>query len=101
MPNVVPEQLQPLGDRLLLRPIGFGATVETTAGGIVIPLASRDVHQRHMQFEILAVGDLVSDPTLLPGLRVVARPLRGVQVNLEHESLFVCLEEDVEAVLDL
>ena len=95
------DELTPLGNRLLLKPLGFDATVETTTAGIIIPEMSRDVHQRHMQFEIVARGDYVEDPTLQPGLRVVARPLPGVFVTWRDTRYLVCLEEDVEAVLDL
>lgn len=101
MTKFAPTDLQPLGDRLLLRPIGLDQTAETTAAGIIIPEMSRDVHQRHMQFEIVAVGEFVTDLSLLPGLRIVARPLRGVNLWLDREKFFLCREEDVEAVLDL
>lgn len=94
-------ELRPLGDRLLLRVLGDEHTVDETEGGIIIPDMSRDVHQRHMQFEIVSVGESVTDPTLLPGMRIIARPLRGVNVRYGDETFHICMEEDVEAILDI
>jgi co-chaperonin GroES (HSP10) len=89
-----------LGDRLLLRTLDDADTTDVSAGGIIIPDMSRDVHQRHMQFEVVAVGDWVYDQNLVPGARVVARALRGVWVEVEREEFCVISEDDVEAILD-
>jgi co-chaperonin GroES (HSP10) len=95
-----------LGDRLLLKTLDDAETTEVSAGGIIIPDNSRDVHQRHMQFEVVAVGDWVYDANLepatkeKPGTRVIARALRGVWVDLDGEQYCVCSEEDVEAILE-
>lgn len=92
------DHVRPLGDRVLLKRLSDKDFAEQSPGGIIIPEASQQVHQGHMQGEVIAVGNLVSDPHLLPGMRVVCGRYRQAFVGDEGEY-FVTNEDNIHAIL--
>ena len=92
------DHVRPLGDRVLLRRLGGESFAEQTAGGIIIPETSQAVHQGHMQGEIVAIGALVDEGVLQPGMRVICGRYRQAFVGDEGEY-FVTNESNIQALL--
>lgn len=92
------DKVRPLGDRVLLRLLEKRHLAGQTAGGIIIPENSQEVHQRHMQGEIVAIGDLVGDPHLQPGMRVITGRYRHAFVDDDHEY-WVTNEDNISAII--
>lgn len=91
----------PLGDKVAVRRL---ESQETTAGGIVLPEASREQMQ---QGRVLSVGD----GRLLPdgrrashqvneGDRVLFGRYSGTEVIVDNEPLLLMNEDEILAVLD-
>lgn len=94
------EHSTPMGDKIICQQIPDDELESELPSGLYIPDASRDLHQRHLQAEIVAVGPDVMEPTLLPGLRVFLK--RWSQNFIGDEGrYFVVRERDIEAVMVL
>ncbi|MBN8626673.1 MAG: co-chaperone GroES [Planctomycetes bacterium] len=95
-------KIVPLNDRVVVRPQEAEAR---TAGGIVLPEASREKSQ---QGKVLAVGDGTridgtdrrTEPQVSEGDRVLYTPYSGSTVVVNGESLLILSERDILAVLD-
>jgi chaperonin GroES len=93
--------LQPLGDRIVVRP---GESEETTASGLVIPDTAKEKPQ---QGEVLAVGPGArSEQTgeVIPldvktGDTVVYSKYGGTEITVEGEDLLILSSRDVLAVV--
>ncbi len=91
--------LQPLDDRLVVRP---SESEETTASGLVIPDTAKEKPQ---QGEVVAVGPgrrAESTGELIPldvqvGDRVVYSKYGGTEFNLDGEDLLILTSRDVLA----
>ena len=90
--------LQPLGDRLIVRAV---PEEETTASGIVLPDTAKEKPQKG---EVLAVGTgrLDDDGQRIPldvtaGDEVVYSKYGGTEIVVEGEDLLVLRESDVLA----
>jgi co-chaperonin GroES (HSP10) len=89
---------RPLGDRVLLKRLPKDELAEQTEGGIWLPQQSVDVHQQHMQGEVVAVGPDVIDRTLLPGLRVIVG--RYFHAALDRDGdYWITNEDNIAAIL--
>lgn len=92
------EVSSPLGDKIICQQIPGEDLESELPSGLYIPDTSRDLHQRHLQAEVVAVGPDVQETAMLPGLRVLLK--RWSQNFLGDEGrYFVVRERDVEAVL--
>jgi chaperonin GroES len=91
-------KLQPLGDRIVVKPI---EQEEMTKGGIVLPDTAKEKPQ---EGEIIAVGPgkLTEDGNRLPldvkmGDRVIFARYAGTEVKLNDEKLLIMHESDIMA----
>jgi chaperonin GroES len=91
-------KLQPLGDRLVVRPI---EREEVTKGGIVLPDTAKEKPQ---EGEVLAVGPgrLSEDGTRIAmevkvGDRVIYAKYGGSEIRVDDEELVILREGDVLA----
>jgi chaperonin GroES len=91
-------KLQPLGDRLVVRPI---EREEVTKGGIVLPDTAKEKPQ---EGEVLAVGPgrLSEDGTRIAmdvkvGDRVIYARYGGTEIKVDDEELVILREMDVLA----
>lgn len=98
MANRAKTKLQPLGDRIVVKPI---EQEEMTKGGIVLPDTAKEKPQ---EGEIIAVGPgkLTEDGNRLPldvkvGDRVIFAKYAGTEVKLDDEKLLIMHESDVMA----
>lgn len=100
--------MQPLANRVLLRSLTPDHVVNTTRaelarpghrtqGGLHLPDQSVDVHQRHMQGEVIAVGP-DCDPAILPGLRVIVQRWSQVPID-DSGEVWVTWDDAVIALL--
>jgi chaperonin GroES len=92
--------LQPLGDRLVVRPAG---REETTKSGIVIPDTAKEKPQRGT---VIAVGQGRRDDDgnriamdVAVGDQVLFAKYAGTEFKLEDEDLLILSEKDVLAKL--
>lgn len=90
----------PLGDKLVVKRM---ESAEKTAGGILLPDASRDKPQ---QGRVLSVGDgrLLPDGTRAPlevneGDRVVFSNYSGAEVTIDDEKFLILNSDDVLAIV--
>lgn len=94
------QSASPMGRKLICTRVADTELQDTTLGGIIMPDQSVDLHQRHMQAEIVAVGPDVEEGALLPGFRVLLR--RYSQHFLGDDGdYFVVAEPDVLAILNV
>ena len=100
MATAVATKLQPLGDRLLVRPLGRD---EMTKSGIVLPDTAKEKPQ---EGEVLAVGQGRIDDNgkripmeVAVGNKVLFAKYSGTEFKSEGEELLVLSERDVLAVL--
>ena len=91
-------KLQPLGDRLVVRPI---EQEEVTKGGIVLPDTAKEKPQ---EGEVLAVGPgrLSEDGTRIAmdvkvGDRVIYARYGGTEIKVDDEELIILRESDILA----
>lgn len=93
-------QCSPLGDKVILTTVSEDDLQDQLPSGLYIPDQSVDLHQRHMQGEVVAVGPDVQEPALFPGLRVMLR--RYSQSFIGDEGKYwVVREPDILAVLNV
>ena len=97
----VAAKLQPLGDRIVVRPSG---REETTKSGIVIPDTAKEKPQRGT---IIAVGAgrRDDDGNRIPldvavGNEVLFAKYAGTEFKLEDEDLLILSEKDILAVVE-
>ena len=95
MPESLP--LEVWGSRLLLKAVGADV-VNDKIGSLYVPAMAQD-RQRHMRWEIVAVGDNVYDPLLAPGLQVLASKWATTEIAWEGERYRVVYEADVIAAV--
>ncbi len=100
MATAVATKLQPLGDRLLVRPLGRD---EMTKSGIVLPDTAKEKPQ---EGEVLAagLGRIDDNGKRIPmevavGNKVLFAKYSGTEFKSEGEELLVLSERDVLAVL--
>ncbi len=91
-------KLQPLGDRLLVKPI---EKEEITRGGLVLPDTAKEKPQ---EGEVLATGPgrLTEDGKRIPmdvevGDIVVYAKYGGTEIKIENEELMILHESDILA----
>jgi chaperonin GroES len=91
-------KLQPLGDRVLVRPI---AKEEKTKSGIYLPDTAKEKPQ---EGEIIAVGPGKYDETgkripmdLKTGDRVIYAKYGGTEIKVDDEELMILRESDILA----
>lgn len=99
--EVVSVKVQPLGDRLLVRPV---KREERTKAGIVIPDTAKEKPQEGM-VEAVGGGRVLEDGTKLPvelkvGDRVLYAKYAGNEFKLEGEEYLIVAEKDVLAVVE-
>jgi chaperonin GroES len=100
MATAVAIKLQPLGDRLVIRPLG---REEMTKSGIVLP---DTVTEKPQEGEVLAAGKGRIDDNgkripmeVAVGNKVLFAKYSGTEFKSEGEDLLVLSERDVLAVL--
>ncbi|MGI8915283.1 MAG: co-chaperone GroES [Chloroflexota bacterium] len=100
MATAVATKLQPLGDRLVIRPLGRD---EMTKSGIVLPDTAKEKPQ---EGEVLAAGQGRIDDNgkripmdVAVGDKVLFAKYSGTEFKSEGEDLLVLSERDVLAVL--
>jgi chaperonin GroES len=98
--TAVDVKLRPLGDRVLVKPLG---REETTKSGIVLPDTAKEKPQRGT---IVAVGAgrLDDDGDRIPvdvevGNEVLFAKYAGTEFKLEDEDYLILAEKDILAVL--
>ena len=94
-------KLQPLGDRIV---VIRDESLDTTAGGIVLPESAKDKPARG---KVVSVGDgkLLSDGTrggfqVKKGDRVLFSSYAGETIELDDQEYLLMREDDVLAVLE-
>src|SRR3990167_7760741 len=95
--QAAPVELQMWGNRILLKRVGVGAASDVLPSGLIDPNA--DAHQRHMQWDVVSVGDGVEDVMLQPGARVITRAWATEEIRLGDDVFRVAYEDNVVAVL--
>ena len=93
-------KLRPLGDRVLVRPIG---REETTKSGIVLPDTAKEKPQRGSVVAVGA-GRLDDDGDRIPvdvsvGDEVLFAKYAGTEFKLEEEEYLILAEKDILAIL--
>lgn len=63
--------MRPLHNNVLLKRLPVDELADRTPAGLWLPQQSVDVHQRHMQGEVVAIGPEVEQAELVPGMRVL------------------------------
>ncbi len=93
--------LQPLGDRVV---VVRDESLDTTAGGIVLPEAAKDKPARG---KIISIGDgkLLNDGTrskfqVKKGDRVLFSSYAGETFRIDDEEYLLMREEDILAVIE-
>ena len=93
------EKLEPLGDRVIVRPI---VTQEVSKGGIILPDTAKEKPQ---EGEIIAVGPgkIKDDGTRIPievkvGDRVIFAKYAGTEVKINDEELMIMSQNDIIAI---
>ena len=96
--TAVEVKLRPLGDRVLVKPLG---REETTKSGIVLPDTAKEKPQRGT---IVAVGAGRLDDDRIPvdvevGNEVLFAKYAGTEFKLDDEEYLILAEKDILAVL--
>ncbi len=93
-------KVQPLGDRVLVKPL---EAKETTKGGIVIPDTAKEKPQ---EGEIVAVGEgrktddgKVIALSVKKGDKVLYGKYSGTEINVEGDEHLIIKEEDILAIV--
>ncbi len=89
--------VQPRGTRLLIRPLAKSEMLEKV-GSLYLTETTQE-NQRFRQWEVVAVGDEVRDPALLPGAQIVVDAYGGSPFDIEGEPYAFIEEERVSCVL--
>lgn len=87
--------IQPLADRVLLKPI---AAEEKTVGGIIIPDSAKE---KPAKAEVIAIGTGTKDESMVlsVGDVVLYGKYAGTEIEHEGEKLLIMRQSDVLAVL--
>ena len=93
--------VRPLHDRVLVRRVD---SEDKTKGGIIIPDTAKE---KPMEGEVVAVGNgrRLEDGTVRAlevkaGDRVLFGKYSGTEVNVDGDTLLICRESDLLAILD-
>ena len=89
----MPEEIQPLGDRVLVRLVEEEAV---TRGGLVIPDTAKEKPQRA---KVLAVGDDEDMIKVAPGDVVLFAKYSGTEVRLDGGDYLILNSADLLAVV--
>ncbi|HUZ76025.1 MAG TPA: co-chaperone GroES [Chloroflexota bacterium] len=96
MPAATSSKVQPLGDRVLVKPL---EREEVSKGGIVLPDTASE---RPQEGTILAVGSgrVLDDGTKVPlevktGDKVLYAKYSGTEIKVEGEDLLIVSERDI------
>ncbi|MGH2363059.1 MAG: co-chaperone GroES [Chloroflexota bacterium] len=96
MPAATSTKVQPLGDRVLVKPL---EREEVSKGGIVLPDTASE---RPQEGTILAVGSgrVLDDGTKVPlevktGDKVLYAKYSGTEIKVEGEDLLIVSERDI------
>jgi len=94
----MPENIEPLGDRVLVRPT---PKEEVSKGGVILP---DTVREKPQEGEIIAVGPgrLSEEGTriameLKPGDKVIYAKYAGTELKLDDEEVIILRESDILA----
>jgi chaperonin GroES len=93
--NIMPTQLKPIADRVLVEP---AAAEEKTAGGIIIPDTAKEKPQKG---KVIAVGTGKKDEpmTVKAGDTVLYGKYAGTEVTIEGKDYLIMRESDIFAVI--
>jgi chaperonin GroES len=101
MATATTTKLRPLGDRIVVKPLG---REETTKSGIVLPDTAKEKPQRGT---IIAAGEgrRDDDGNRIPldvkvGDQVLFAKYAGTEFKLEDEELLILAEKDVLAIVE-
>ena len=94
-------KLQPLGDRVVVRPAG---REETTRSGLVIPDTAKEKPQRGTVIAV-GTGRLDDDGKRIPldvavGQEVLFAKYGGTEFKLDDEDLLILAERDILAIVE-
>jgi len=94
-------QMRPLGDRVVVRPLG---REDTTKSGIVLPDTAKEKPQRGTVIAVGA-GRRDDDGDRIPldveaGDQVLFAKYAGTEFKLDEEDLLILSEKDILAVLE-
>jgi chaperonin GroES len=100
MATAVDVKLRPLGDRVLVRPVG---REETTKSGIVLPDTAKEKPQRGIVVAVGA-GRLDDDGDRIQvdvqvGEEVLFAKYAGTEFKLDEEEFLILAEKDILAVI--
>lgn len=94
----MPENIEPLGDRVVVRPT---PKEEVSKGGVILP---DTVREKPQEGEIIAVGPgrLSEEGTriameLKPGDKVIYAKYAGTELKLDDEEVIILRESDILA----
>ena len=89
-------KLSPLGDRVVLKAI---AAEETTKSGIVLPGEEKEKPQ---QAEVVAVGPGTDDVKMevKKGDKVIYSKYSGTEVKDDDDTLIICSQKDILAIIE-
>ena len=97
--------IRPLGDRVLIEPLGKHELEGKTASGIVIPDTAEK--ERPEQGRVVAVGDgrrteqgAIVPPTVKKGQRVVFTKYGPSEIKVDGKEYLIAKEEDILAVIE-
>ncbi len=87
--------IQPLADRVLVRPM---AAETTTASGIIIPDSAKE---KPLRGAVLAVGQGTKDEQMVlkAGDEVLYGKYAGTEIEVDNEKLLIMRQSDVLAVI--
>ncbi|MDP3784721.1 MAG: co-chaperone GroES [bacterium] len=96
--------IKPLGDRILIEPLGDGEKEGRTKSGIVIP---DTVKERPEEGRVAAVGEgrRTDDGKLVPmsvkvGQRVLFSKYGPNEIKIDDKEYLIAKEEDILAIID-
>ena len=89
-------KIQPLADRVLVRPV---AAEEKTIGGIIIPDSAKE---KPLRGEVIAVGNGTKDEEMVlkAGDQVLYGKYAGTELELEGEKYLIMRQSDVLAKIN-
>lgn len=89
-------KIQPLADRVLVRPV---AAEEKTIGGIIIPDSAKE---KPLRGEVIAVGNGTKDEAMVlkAGDQVLYGKYAGTELEFGGEKLLIMRQSDVLAVVN-
>lgn len=89
----------PRHNLVLLQPLSADEIADQTEGGLWLP-PSAEERQRYRQWDVVAVGEGVCEPALLPGARVLVSQYAGTPIVLNYQPYLLVFEERIDAIID-